>query len=379
MKTITFKLSIAFVLLVPVLFWTIPGHTADSVSSRDLSVDAAFLPDGAQGGVLPATGSQTLASGTPVRPMPSGLGVSTSSTRGVTDAYGGTSRADNKARIYEAIGKVKIAKQGSSDWKKVKIDTIVEEGDVILTGKNGKASITFDEAYLNITHIPENTRAVFKTIEPTDIFLEDGTVFNLFDAVPTGSNWKVSTPTAVAAVRGTYWLVNFTASTGEIITATFDVPDDGSSSLVQLIDILASGQQGPTVNIPEGNQISLAQGQSPDPSLLTGVDPQWLAQIQATLELLAFLRSGFNSGSQLPPTSGEFFTPGTLGFDGLGSGGGQLDPQLDTGSILNDPPSLGDEESGGSPPPAGGEGDGGGFGRGGDNGGECEGECYFDE
>lgn len=247
---------------------------------------------------------------------------------------------DKQARVYDLRGRVRMIKKDVHVWKKVKKGTILKEGDAILTDKESMASITFDEAYLNVVHIPENTRAVFRTIEPTDIHLEDGRLYNILDGLRPGTEWRVSTPVAVTAARGTFYLVNYTASNGDFLTATVEVPDDGQTSSVKVIEILQNGSQGASVAVPEGKQIHLAAGQSPDPSLLEAIDPQWLQQIEEVLEKLAQLRAQ-ERDSALPPTGSESSEPaGTTGPTGPGSAGGDpgstLDPLIDTGSALGD-------------------------------------------
>lgn len=304
---------------------------AYAVSSRDLSVDAALLGDGGNMGMLPPTGAQG-ALGVAASAGAQGLGAAQGSMKGQLSGLDNKSAEDKKGRIYEFKGKVRISRKEGEGWTQAKIGTMVREGDVVITSEGSSVSITFDDTFLNVTHIPENTRVVFRSIEPTDMFLEDGTIYNMFDGLKHGANWKVTTPTAVAAVRGTWWLVNYTSASGEFISATIQLPDDGVSSSVDVIDILENGSEGSTVNVPEGNQINLAANQEPDPSLLQKIDLEWLEKIQSSLEEVIAQRAENND--PLPPTGND-----PLGGPGDNLPGGAPENNLDqqdTGSFVQE-------------------------------------------
>ena len=285
----------------PLLFCfpVLPLNAAESISSTDAIVDSALMKEApAQSPISPVTGRNLSVADSTRALLFSHLKGAQSTVGIVTE-----DQTDKRGRIYDLKGDVRIARKGSQKWKKAKKNIRLEEGDMLLTGKNGAASMTFDETYLNVTHIPQNTRAVLRSIEPTDIYLEDGTLYNFFDGLQEGSRWKVSTPTTVAAVRGTHFLANYTAASGQVISAVFDVPEDGHISTVTLIDVLSNGLKGTTLDIPEGRQIDLKAGQQPDPSLFKDIDPYWIEQIQKTLAHLAELRAEQNG--VLPPTGGE--------------------------------------------------------------------------
>ena len=55
---------------------------------------------------------------------------------------------------------------------------------------------------------------------------------------------------AVAAVRGTYYLVQFLSASGDFIAATIDIPD-GKSGVIEIMDVLEDVNAGSGVNVPE--------------------------------------------------------------------------------------------------------------------------------
>jgi len=289
-------------------------------------VDAALLGSDGTGGILPPTGGQAVAG--PVAAAQDRSFVDPILTRTADRGMAATGQLDKQARVFEVTGSVKIAPKGSDNWQQAKIGTMIQEGDVVLTAKGGQASITFDERFLNVVYIPENTRAVFRSIEPTDIYLEDGTVYNVFDGLAPGSGWKVSSPVAVAAVRGTHYLVRYQKADGSYVTAVLDVPEDGESSEIKLIEVLDNGEEGKDLNIPEGFQIELKEGQSPDEDLIEKLDPEWLALIEDFMQSLDDERKKSNQ-KYVPATSGEFFEPGVIDPAGSGNVGGDPNEPFD--------------------------------------------------
>ncbi|MBI3314029.1 MAG: FecR domain-containing protein [Candidatus Omnitrophica bacterium] len=120
---------------------------------------------------------------------------------------------DHKALIFNVSGETFILRKGDSSWKPMAKDDMISEGDQIKTGKDSFVEISYDEFYLNIARIGANTIAEFRSIEPTDIFISDGGIFNNLEGLTKGSTYEVATPTSVAGVRGTEFLRSFDAQT----------------------------------------------------------------------------------------------------------------------------------------------------------------------
>ncbi len=327
-------------------FFAAQASGADLVSARDASVDTALLADGGMGGVLPPTGFQVAA--------PAGtnwIGPAVLGPRELREARG---RGAWRPTAFGVKGSAKVSANGTGPWQALTDGSIIRKGDVILTERNGAAAVSFSRDRGNAIYIPENTRAAIRSIDPVDVFLQDGTVYNVVRRLPAGSRWKVSTPVAIAAVRGTFYLVNFVAADGSFASAVFDVPDDGESSSVSVVQVLGEGE-GPSVDVPEGNQIELQAGQAPDPWMVEDIDPRWL---EAFMRFFAHLFGGGTSGP-LPPTgalggappagnpNGSYDDNFDKAYDDPPDG---LDPLLDTDSIFNAPPPDDSSSSSSSPP-----------------------------
>lgn len=124
---------------------------------------------------------------------------------------------DHQARVFDARGESTILKKDREEWRPVKRGDLVEEGDKISTQANAALQIYFDDENLNLLLIQENTLAEFRAIEPTDIFLSDGSLFNRLEGLEE-KGYMIATPTAVAAVRGTRFLRRFSSARKEDLT-----------------------------------------------------------------------------------------------------------------------------------------------------------------
>lgn len=127
----------------------------------------------------------------------------------VEHARGEDTLLDHRAYVFQVIGSVKLLKKDSERWRTLKAGMPIEEGDQIRTSAESTARIHYDDYYLNIVQINENSVAEFQSIEPTRIFIANGEVFSALDGLPSGSTYQVVTPTAVGGVRGTRFIRAF--------------------------------------------------------------------------------------------------------------------------------------------------------------------------
>lgn len=164
------------------------------------------------------------------------------------------SDSDHKAKIYNISGDVRVLKKGTGLWLPAQKWMSFEAGDKFRTGPDSYIELVYDDAYLNIARIDEKTLGEFRSIEPTDLFLSDGSVFNALDGLK--NSYQISTPVAVAAVRGTHFDVSYIAATGDFNVATFSVPDDGHVSEIFVEEMNASGEKGNSAIVTEGSGLS---------------------------------------------------------------------------------------------------------------------------
>lgn len=310
-----------------ILAWLLlPAVAFAQTSARDSDIDLQMNAN-ALAGIAPPTGSQAL----PVAPA-SGMQKFIDPYLPAAMQSGSVvlGQTDGKARVYEIKGDVKITSSGSPVEKKLKKGTTIKPGDTITTGAGAVASIAFDENYKNAVYIPENSQALIVSIEPTEIKIQNGSIYSAIDGLPQGSTWKVSTPVAVAAVRGTLYVVRFMLTDGTFYAATVNVPDDGNTSSIDIEEL--TGDVG--ANVPEGKEITFKDGQDPDMSMVSDLDPSTVQEILQFFRELKELREENNNDGTAPPTSGDLTGTNNLDPAGpgvVGGGNSPLDPINDIG------------------------------------------------
>lgn len=134
----------------------------------------------------------------------------------------GSTLVDHQAIVYHIEGDAKILKSSAQDWMPLEKGTRIAVGDQVRTGANTIVEIHYDEFYLNSVRLEANTIAEFKSIEPTDIYLTDGSIYSNLEGLPEGTSYQIATPTAVASVRGTQFFKEYMASTQEEKTCVLE-------------------------------------------------------------------------------------------------------------------------------------------------------------
>jgi len=243
---------------------------------------------------------------------------------------------DQKAKVYEVTGKALLTKKGSPTEREIKAGDMIEIGDAVYTEKGASISIAFDHKKKNAVRIPADTKATFTSIEPTDIKLDQGSIFSAVTGLAAGSTWKVTTPAAVAAVRGTVYLVRYETSSGQFFAATLDVPDDGKTSAIEIQSLTSEGN----AIVIEGKEITLKEGESPTQEMVQDLSPEVIAELQAFFEQV----SSEQQAAEVETSSGEeqkedsSTTEEKSGDMPLDEGPGDEDPGLSPDD--NGPPTL---------------------------------------
>ena len=112
--------------------------------------------------------------------------------------------------VTRVAGDVLLERSGKS--KRLKFNSILEEGDLIIS-KKGKADIQVGPGA--IIRLQPNSKLVITTayrkgsVEKTSVKLNQGSLFTkIFNKMVGNSYFSVETPSAVAAVRGTEFLIS---------------------------------------------------------------------------------------------------------------------------------------------------------------------------
>lgn len=153
----------------------------------------------------------------------------------------GAEASDFSATLTDFMGEVSIQKPEEEIWLPVEKNMPLEEGDLLKTGPGAYAEVLIDDG--SVIKVEENTEIAFdelnagyetKRIEST-IFLEFGRLIaNIVRFTFPGSRFEIETPTMVAGVRGTEFIVETAGSEqtdvgvfeGEVSVAGFDEQGD---------------------------------------------------------------------------------------------------------------------------------------------------------
>ena len=231
------------------------------------------------------------------------------------------STSDGKAAVYQIEGKAVITPKGSPVERDLKVGDEIQMGDSVYTEKGANLSISFDNRKQNAVRIPAETKATFTSIEPTDIKLEDGTIFSVVNGLAKGSTWKVTTPSAVAAVRGTVFETTYHADTKEFFAATLDVSDDGKTSAIEIESLVGEGM----AEVVEGKEISFKEGEVPSQEMVQDFSAEKMVEVQHFHHEVATEREKSsddqNKGPGGPNGPGGGNNPGS-GISVLGGGNG---------------------------------------------------------
>ncbi|HMD68910.1 MAG TPA: FecR family protein [Chitinivibrionales bacterium] len=113
-------------------------------------------------------------------------------------------RAESVAKITTFEGVVQVMKKGATDWRNAKPGLPLEVGDQVYTQEESFAEIRYSIG--TVLRMDEKTKITIdasseKTIKTKSAI---GSVWvNMRKLISTGREFQVSTPTAVAAIRGT--------------------------------------------------------------------------------------------------------------------------------------------------------------------------------
>jgi hypothetical protein len=152
-----------------------------------------------------------------------------------------TASAKGQTVVLASTGKVEYRESASSEWKPIGGRVVLKEGSMIVTGPESFCEIGFVEGSQSVVRVAADSLAVIVSVDPARIDLQNGRLFSLVKNLRKSSSFSVSTPTAVASVRGTGW-----EQTAERIT----VFDDA---------VRVEGKNGETANIGEGTGVPIGR------------------------------------------------------------------------------------------------------------------------
>lgn len=205
--------------------------------------------------------------------------------------FAGTAKSADKelptAFIGDMSGKVEIWLNGDDDWRKAEKGLVLEKGDKIKTGANSEAVLQWANGHkvkvyalcmLNIEELSSSGSS-----EKTSLNVESGKIFAKANKLKSDkSAFQVETPTAVAGVRGTQFMV--------------EVSDDGASTVALLEGSLSIVTDAVEMVLEENMQISFDMDMSAPPQP-EGLDPSLKNEMQSESKSLGSVSTSDASSS----------------------------------------------------------------------------------
>jgi hypothetical protein len=127
--------------------------------------------------------------------------------------------ADMVAKIATFEGTVQVMKKGAADWKNARPGMPLEVGDQVYTQAESFAEIRY--AIGTVLRMDEKTKVTLESSSEKTVKSKSaiGTVWvNMRKLVSTGKEFEVSTPTAVAAIRGTVYNMSTAADSASDVS-----------------------------------------------------------------------------------------------------------------------------------------------------------------
>jgi hypothetical protein len=119
--------------------------------------------------------------------------------------------AESVAKITTFEGNVSVLKKGAADWRNAKPGTTLEVGDQVYTREESFAEIRYSIG--TVLRMDEKSKVTIEESSEKTIRTKSamGSVWvNMRKLISTGKQFEVSTPTAVAAIRGTVFDFSYT-------------------------------------------------------------------------------------------------------------------------------------------------------------------------
>jgi hypothetical protein len=170
----------------------------------------------------------------------------------------------------------------------------LKEGDLLKTGetlevaKDSFVDLAYDKEWKNVTRLEAETRIKIRSVFPAKTDLEGGGIFAKLKELPKNSSLEVTTPAAVAVVRGTEYRTTFTNGKTEVFNLSesqvyvYGMDTDGQKTgepailtLSQKTDIDARGQA------PAAPKEMSTQERQAGESLRSGVE-QKIKEVEAS-------------------------------------------------------------------------------------------------
>ncbi|MBP7217265.1 MAG: FecR domain-containing protein [Candidatus Omnitrophica bacterium] len=181
-----------------------------------------------------------------------------------------------QARVVSVLGTVRIFKKTASDWQQMQVGVLIQEGDTVQTGSDGRLEIALPNGNSLLLKADTELKCATMRVDSTNENFENtfemkrGRVMGLVVKINKQSTFQVKTPTAIAGVRGSLFEVaaqptGSFAPTGDPIVDTQVFFESGNGFVTSAIN-------GVTQDLNAGENASVDPLGTVSPAIAT--DPQ---------------------------------------------------------------------------------------------------------
>ena len=158
--------------------------------------------------------------------------------------------------VMAVEGTATVTNQSESD-KALQEGDLLKAEDVVQVGAGSSLDLAYDRDWNNVTRVEENSKIRIRSVYPAEMELASGGVYAKLKSLPKDSSFSVSTPTAIASVRGTEYRTTFLE--GE--TQVYNVSDSDVS--VYGLDAAGQRQAAPIILRRSEKTQVIRRGQAP--------------------------------------------------------------------------------------------------------------------
>ena len=240
--------------------------------------------------------------------------------------------AMDKGRILHMEGMVQVREPGDAVWKTPAIGAWVKTGAEIKTGAESSCDIGLGEGRSSVLQMKENSQTKLQANNASlvHVDLAAGRVFAKVRGLKKDSTFKVSSPTAIAAARGTGW--------------------EQSMEEVNVFEnsVEVAGSSGETMLVEEGFGVDIdAAGDVKEPEPVSAEEKAEYENFETQAEQLTEQEAASPDEPEAEAESGNKEEPGgsdDSAFDGFGESFGNegLENPADTGGEAGSEDVLGE-------------------------------------
>jgi len=119
--------------------------------------------------------------------------------------------AAHSAEVLFVQGNVQVQSSNSQEWRTAEKGMQLNVGDTVRTARHSKVDIALDGEKKNTIQLAEKTLAVLHAAESDTVIdrldISRGRVYSNLEGLRAGMSFEVTTPSAVAGVRGSSYMV----------------------------------------------------------------------------------------------------------------------------------------------------------------------------